>query len=56
MKKSRPVRTYTETLSVRLTPAEARRLGELSVAGRRTLSQTLRLLLEPLLKAPQQAT
>jgi hypothetical protein len=49
MKKSRPVPTYTETVSVRLTLAEAQRLGELTMAGHRTLSQTVRMLLEPLL-------
>ena len=55
MKKSKPVPTYTETFSVRLTVAEAKRLCDMAHAGRRTLSQTLRLLLEPALKAPQQA-
>jgi len=49
MRKGRPVPTYTETVSVRLAPAEAKRLYEMAVAGRRTLSQTLRILLEPLL-------
>jgi hypothetical protein len=55
MKKSKPVPKYTETFSVRLTVAEAQRLCEMANAGRRTLSQTLRLLLEPVLKTPQQA-
>jgi hypothetical protein len=36
----------TETLSVRLSPDEAKRVFELSVTGRRTVSQTLRMLLE----------
>ena len=53
--KKNPVPTYTETVSVRLTPAEARRLYEISAAGRRTLSQTLRIMLEPVLKTPQAA-
>ena len=46
--------TYTETFSVRLTPAEAQRVCEMANTGRRTLSQTLRLLLEPALHSPQQ--
>ena len=52
--KKNAIRTYTETVSVRLTPPEAQRLYQMAVAGRRTLSQTLRILLEPPLKAPQQ--
>ena len=44
----------SKNVSVRLTPPEAQRLYQMAVAGRRTLSQTLRILLEPLLKAPQQ--
>jgi len=54
MKKSKPVPQYTETCSVRLTVAEAQRLYDMANDGRRTLSQTLRLLLEPVLKARQQ--
>ena len=53
--KKNTVPTYTETFSVRLTPAEAQRVYELANSGRRTLSQTLRLLLEPALQTPQQA-
>jgi hypothetical protein len=56
MKKSKPVPTYTETVSVRLTLAEAQRLCQMAAAGRRTLSQTLRIMLEPLLKAPPAAS
>ena len=54
MKKSKPVPQYTETFSVRLTAAEAQRVCELANTGRRTLSQTLRLLLEPVLTTPPQ--
>jgi hypothetical protein len=50
--KKNTVRTFTETVSVRLTLAEAQRLYQLASTGRRTLSQTLRILLEPLLKTP----
>jgi len=46
-------RIYTETLSLRLTPEEAKRVFELSITGRRTVSQTLRMLLEPALKDGQ---
>ena len=53
--KKNTVPTYTETFSVRLTPAEAQRVCELANTGRRTLSQTLRLLLDPALHSPQQA-
>ena len=56
MKKNKPVPTFTETVSVRLTVHEAQRLRELSSTGRRTLSQTVRILLEPVLKNPPQAT
>ena len=56
MKKSKPVPNYTETVSVRLTVAEAQRLYDIANDGRRTLSQTLRLLLEPALHMPQQGT
>jgi hypothetical protein len=50
--KKNTVRTYTETVSVRLTLAEAQRLSQMATSGRRTTSQTLRILLEPLLKTP----
>jgi hypothetical protein len=53
MKHSTPI--YTETISVKLTVAQAQRLCELAVAGRRTISQTLRIMLEPVLKTPSQA-
>ena len=53
--KKNTVPTYTETFSVRLTPAEAQRVCEMANTGRRTLSQTLRLLLDPVLHTPQQA-
>jgi hypothetical protein len=51
--KKNTARIYTETLSLRLTPAEAKRVFELSLAGRRTVSQTLRMLLEPALEGVQ---
>jgi hypothetical protein len=36
--KKNAVRTYTETVSVRLTPAEAQRLYQMAAAGRRNCS------------------
>ena len=53
--KRNTVRTYTETVSCKLSLAEAQRLCELAQKGRRTISQTLRILLEPALKTPSQA-
>lgn len=51
MKNSTPI--YTETVSVKLTESQAQRLCELAQKGRRTISQTLRIMLEPVLKTPQ---
>ena len=53
--KRNTVRTYTETVSCKLSPAEATRLCEIAAKGRRTISQTLRIMLEPVLKTPSQA-
>lgn len=52
--KKNTVPTFTETFSVRLTPADAQRVYELANTGNRTCSQTLRMLLEPVLKEPAQ--
>ena len=52
--KKNTVRNYTETLSVRLAPPEAQRVFQMAAAGRRTVSQTLRILLERILKTPPQ--
>jgi hypothetical protein len=56
MTKRHTVPTYTETLSVRLAPPEAQRVFQLAAAGHRTVSQTLRILLERILKTPPQST
>ncbi len=50
------VATYTATVSVRLTPVEAERLDDVSRKGHRTVSQTVRMLLESALHAPRRAT
>jgi hypothetical protein len=50
--KKNTVKTYTETLSVRLAPPEAQRVFQMAAAGHRTVSQTLRILLESILKKP----
>ena len=42
-------------VSVRFSDPDFRRLVVLANTGRRTLSQTLRLLLEPVLHTPQKA-
>jgi hypothetical protein len=52
--KRNATRTYTATVSCKLTPAEAQRLCEIAAKGRRTVSQTLRIMLEPVLKTPEQ--
>lgn len=48
--------TYTETVSVRFTLGEAERLADIARTGRRTISQTVRMLLESALSAPRRAT
>ena len=49
MKRSSAAATYTETISVRLTSLEAERLNLLASKGHRTISQTVRMLLEMVL-------
>jgi hypothetical protein len=55
-KKTKIIPTYTETISVRLSVPEAQRLYDLAATGRRTLSQTVRLLLESVLNAQGRAS
>jgi hypothetical protein len=55
MKKNTPVE-LPFVVSVRFSEPDFRRLVVLANTGRRTLSQTLRLLLESDLKTPQQAS
>jgi hypothetical protein len=54
MKKNTPVE-LPFVVSVRFSDPDFRRLVVLANTGRRTLSQTLRLLLEPVLNVPPQA-
>ncbi len=53
IKNTKTAPVYTETISVRFTVAEAQRLYDLAATDRRTVSQTVRLLLEPLVGVPQ---